>query len=126
MKKQTIKIISTIALIFLMLMPLITAAQVFPNPSNLTTPLKSLSYINSLTDVGMGPMLGTIIYFLLVGVLFMGMKAFSTDRAAAVTLFITSVLAVILRIFGFLNDFAIYLSLILLVLSLFKLWSSED
>lgn len=126
--KKQIKITSGIAVLFLMVLPLIVAAPaVFPNPSNLTTPLKSLSYINQLTDVGMGPMLGTILYFLLVGVFFMGMKSFSSDRAAAATLLITSIIAILLRIFmGWLNDFAIYLSLILLVFSLFQLWKKSD
>lgn len=109
-----------------MTIPFISAAQVFANPSNLTTPIKSLIYINNLTDVGMGPMLGTIIYFLLVGVLFMGMKSFSSDKAAAVALFISAIMAILLRIFlGMLNDMAVYLSLMLLVFSLFQLWNKD-
>lgn len=99
---------------------------VFPDPSNLTTPLQSLGYINRLTDVGSGPMLGTVIYFLLVAALFMGMKSFTSERAAAAALFIASILAILLRIFGWLNNLAVYLSLILLVLALFQLWKKND
>jgi len=100
--------------------------QIFPHPSNLTTPFKSLQYINNLTDVGGGPMLGTIIYFLIVGALFMGMKSFTNDRAAAVALFIASIIGILLRIFGWLNDFAVYLSLMLLIFALFQMWKKGD
>jgi len=99
---------------------------VFPDPVNLTTPLQSLGYINSLTDTGAGPMLGTIIYFIMTWVLFMGMKSFTTERAASVALFISSIIAIMLRIFGWLNDFAVYLALILLIFALYQLWNKND
>lgn len=99
---------------------------VFPDPDNLTTPLASLTYINNLTDVGSGPMLGTIIYFVMVCALYLGMKSFTTERAAVVALFVSSIIAILLRIFGWLNNYAVYLALILLVFSMYQLWNKND
>jgi len=106
--------------------PLISAGAVFPDPHNLTTPLDSIGYINQLTDVGAGPMLGTIIYFLITMALFMGMKSYTNERAAAVALFVSSIVGILLRIFGWINDSGVYLGLILLVFALFQLWKKND
>lgn len=109
-----------------MFMPLVSAGAVFPEPSNLTSPLKSIDYINKLTDVGAGPMLGTVIYFLLVMALFMGMKSYTTERAAAVALFVASIIGILLRIMQWVNDTIVYLSLILMIFALFQLWKKND
>lgn len=101
-------------------------AQIFPDPNNVTTPLQSISYINQLTDVGSGPMLGTIIYFIITAALFMGMKSFTTERAAFAALLVTSIIAILLRIYGWLNDYAVYLGVILLIISLWQLKNKND
>ena len=114
------------AIIFLSLIPFISAGAVFPEPDNITTPLQSIAYINQLTDVGSGPMLGTIIYFLMVAVLFMGMKSYTNERAAAASLFISSIIGILLRIFGWINDTGVYISLILMIIAIFQLWRKND
>ena len=127
-KIKTAKRLSYLALIIvsLMLLPSISAGAVFQEPSNLTTPLQSIGYIVGLTDVGAGAMFGTIIYFLITMALFMGMKSYTNDRAAAVALFISSIVGIILRIFGWLNDAGVYLALILMIVALFNLWNKND
>ena len=100
--------------------------QVFADPQNLTTPLKSIGYILGLTNVGAGNTFGTVVYFIMVGMLFMGMKSYTNERAAAVALFVSGIIAILLRISNWLNDFGVYLGLMLMVVSLFLLWKKND
>lgn len=102
-------------------------APTFAHPNNITTPLQSVGYIIGLTDPnGSGAMFGTVVYFLMVAVLFMGMKSFTNERALVVALFISSIIGILLRIFSWVNDYVIYLSLMLLIYSLFQLWRKND
>lgn len=98
-----------------------TYTPVFNPPVNATDFLSQLTYINSTTDVGFGGVFGIVILIIVQATLFLVMKAFTFDRAMAVSMMITSVIGLFLRILGLINDNAFYTCLILLVASLWML-----
>ena len=76
------------------------AYQVFADPQNVSTFGQQLCYINSLTDVGAGPLLGTFLLILISGVLFMMMKSYSSEKAFSVSMLIAGILGIMLAAVG--------------------------
>lgn len=101
-------------------------AQVFAHPVNLTDFLKQVQYINSLTDVGFGGALGIIIEAIVFFSIFLLTKAYTYERSFATSMIVTSFIAVLLRIWGLLNDTILTLTLIVLVISFYFLWKESD
>lgn len=99
---------------------------VFPPPTNATTLIQKIQYIDSLTDVGFGGILGMVFLIIIFGALFLMQKAFAIEKAFAVSMFITSVLSIILAGFGFVADKIIYIGITALVVSLFMLIHRES
>lgn len=76
------------------------AYQVFANPQNVSTFGQQMCYINSLTDVGAGGLIGPFLLVLICGVLFLMMKSYSVERAFSTSMIITGILGVMLAAFG--------------------------
>lgn len=99
---------------------------IFPIPQNLTTLKQKILYFDSLTDVGAGGVLGIMILLVVGGALFLIQKAFAVEKAFAVSMFITSVIGILLAIYGIISNSIVYLCLITLVISLYLLKASQD
>jgi hypothetical protein len=76
------------------------AYQVFAHPGNITTFGQQICYINTLTDVGSGGLIGPMMLFLIAGVLFLMIKSHSMDKAFPVSMLITSILGIMLAAIG--------------------------
>jgi len=102
--------------------------QVFDNPemTNTSSFFDNLNYINNLTDTGSGGVLGLLILIIIGASLFGIMKAFSFDKSLSVSLFITSILGIFLRIMGLINDGVLTVCIVLFVISLFLLFQKSD
>jgi hypothetical protein len=82
--------------------------------------------INSFTDVGQGGILGIFILIVIGGVMFLMMKAYGSEKALTVTMFVTSLIGLFLRILGLIADFVFYICLILFVVAvIFMMKDSE-
>lgn len=99
---------------------------VFADPQNVTSFFQKIVYINSLTDVGFGGVIGLSILMVVGFGLFFMMKAFRFEGALTVSLFITSFIAVLLRIYTLINDWTLYATIILFVVSFFYLKKSSN
>lgn len=94
---------------------------VFATPGNITTLYQKIQYINNLTDVGTGGILGIGILLLVGSATFLTLKAFTQERAFAVAMILTSIIAVLLRIYNLINDYILTISIILFVISFYSL-----
>ena len=74
-----------------------------------------LQKINSFTDVGYGGVLGIFILLVVGGSLYLMMKWLGNERAWSVTMFVTFIIGLLLRLLGLLSDFAFYICVILFV-----------
>ena len=100
--------------------------SIFNPPENATTFLQRLQYINSLTDVGAGGIIGIVILFVVAFVLFLITKAFPFEKSFPVAMLITTFIGILLGIMGLVPDNVIYLCIIILVISLWMLFSGSD
>jgi len=73
--------------------------MVFPQP-NITRPYELITYSNTVTD----GMFGVIILLCLFIVIFMSLKTYKTSAAMGAACFITTLLAIMLRLMGALSD----------------------
>ena len=89
--------------------------QVFAHPQNVTTFQQQLCYINTLTDVGSGGMIGPLLLLLIGGVLFFMMKSYSTEKAFSVSMLITGILGIMLAAIGSFMDCGLVSSTVLTV-----------
>jgi len=94
---------------------------VFDMPSNVTTFAQKISYIDGLTDVGFGGMIGIGIILVIFFSLNMMMKAFKTETTFAVSCFITSIIGILLRVLFPFSDSIIYICIIFFVIGLLYL-----
>jgi hypothetical protein len=94
---------------------------VFPLTQNVTTLAQQFGYLNSLTDVGFGGILGIIILVLLTGMLFLMLKSFSIGKAAGVSFFVGGIFAVLLWAMNLINNTVLTISVIFAVLGLILL-----
>ena len=99
---------------------------VFPPPENATTLLQKIQYFDSLTDVGFGGVLGLVFSLIFFGSLFLTMKAFALEKALAVSLFISSILMVLIAGMGLVSSNLIYIGVTLFIISLFILINRES
>lgn len=82
--------------------------------------------INSFTDVGQGGVFGLMILLVVGGGLFLMMKGYGNERALSVSLLVTSIIGVFLRLFQWIGDSIFYICLILFVVSIiFMIKDSE-
>ena len=96
-----------------------------PNASDVTF-ISKLQYIDSLTDVGSGGILGIGIILIIFFPLFLMMKAFKMESALAVAALITAICGILVRILLPINDLIIYISIIILVGALYFLRRSSS
>lgn len=99
---------------------------VFEACDNCTTFIQQLTYINNLTDVGFGGVIGLAIVLIVGFVTFLMSKAFAAEKSFSVTMVITSFCAIILAALGLLIDKVIYICLIFLVIGLYMLFKSNE
>lgn len=91
---------------------------IFPDPTNNTiTFLDKLYYINSLTDVGFGGVLGLCLILVVGFGLFFMLKSFKFEYAFATAAFITAIFTVFFRILDLVNDTILYSTIIIFVIS---------
>lgn len=101
------------------------AGQVFADPDlNSTTMfLDQVCYINSLTDTGNGGILGIVMLIIIFGALFMTLKSFKLESALPVASLITAFLGILLRFIPcMINDYVLYVCIILVVYSIYLLF----
>jgi len=97
--------------------------MLFPNPIYSEGFLvDSFNYIDKVTYGGLGIVLLVVIF----AILFLMMNAFGTDRAFATSSFITCFFGILFRFLFMKNDYVVYVSIILFVISLFILKNSND
>lgn len=94
---------------------------VFDNPNNLSDFGNMLTYLNDLTDVGAGGMIGVIILLVVGFVLFFMMKAWSFNKAFPTASFILGIIAVFLRVMGLINNVVLGLVIVLVVYGIYEL-----
>jgi len=93
----------------------------FPPPKNVTTFPQMIQYINGLTDVGEGGILGIIFLIVIGGMLFMMMRSYGNERAIGVTALVISILGFLLRMMDLINDYVLYICIALLILGIWLL-----
>ena len=77
-----------------------------------------LQKINSFTDVGQGGILGIFILLVVGGVLYLMMKGYGNEKSLSVTMFITSIIGLFLRLMGLISDYVFYICVILFVVGI--------
>lgn len=92
---------------------------IFDNPQNVTTFLQQIQYINGLTDVGFGGVLGILILFILGGVLFLMMRSYGPERAIGVSTFVIGIIGILLRMLQLVNNYAVTVCVLLTVLGIY-------
>lgn len=100
--------------------------MIFEPCANCTTFIQKFHYIDSLTDVGFGGILGLLFLLIIGSALFLMMKAYSAEKGFAVSMLITGILGIMFAIIGLVTDKTIYIFIILLVIALFLLFRSND
>jgi len=95
-----------------------TYGQVFNFELNDSSITGMFAKINSFTDVGSGGILGIFILLVVGSVLFMMMKAYGSEKALSVAMFVTSLIGLLLRILHLISDFVFYICIILFVLGI--------
>jgi hypothetical protein len=100
--------------------------QVFDFSLNDSSLVGMFAKINSFTDVGQGGILGIFILLVVGGVMFMMMKAYGNEKALSVTMLVTSIIGLFLRILGLIADFVFYICIVLFVVGIiFMIKDSE-
>jgi len=96
------------------------------DPGNLTSFIQQLQFINSMTDVGWGGVLGSGMLMVIFAVLFMIQKAFSYEKSFVTTALITGFVGIIFRILGLVNDFVLYLCIAGIIFSFYFLYKESQ
>ena len=92
-----------------------TVVEVFDFTVSDSTLIGMLQKINSFTDVGFGGILGIFILLVVGGVLYLMMKGYGNEKSLSVTMFITSIIGLFLRLMGLISDYVFYICVILFV-----------
>lgn len=82
-----------------------------------STLIGMLNKIDSFTDVGQGGIIGILILIVVGGALLLMMKSFGNERAMPVSLLITSVIGILLRIMGLVGDKVFWICVALTIVS---------
>jgi hypothetical protein len=102
------------------------AGQIFDFTTNDSSLTGMFQKINSFTDVGQGGILGIFILIVIGGIMFMMMKAYGNEKALAVTMFVTSLIGLFLRILGLIGGVVFYICIVLFVVGvIFMMKDSE-
>lgn len=99
---------------------------VFAHPGNLTTFAQKMAYVDALTDVGFGGMLGPFMLIVIFGCLYLMMSVFGSEKSLAVSAFISAFLGVLIRVLFPISDNIIYISIIMFVVSIFLLMKNNN
>jgi len=100
--------------------------QVFDFSLNDSSIIGMLQKINSFTDVGFGGVLGIFLLIVIGGVLFLMMKSYGNERALSVTMLITSIIGLLLRLMGLITDFVFYVCIVLFVVGVILLFRESE
>ena len=92
--------------------------EVFDFTVSDSTLVGMLQKINSFTDVGQGGILGIFILIVVGGVLYLMMKGYGNEKSLAVTMFVTSIIGLLLRLLGLISDYVFYICVILFVVGI--------
>lgn len=95
--------------------------QVFDFSLENSSLIGMIQKIDSFTDVGQGGVLGILFILVIGGILFLMMRAFGNEKAFPVAMLVTSVLGILVRILGFINDQTLYVCIGLLIVSVLLL-----
>ena len=95
-----------------------TVGEVFDFTVSDSTLVGMLQKINSFTDVGFGGILGIFILIVVGGVLYLMMKGYGNEKSLSVTMFITSIIGLLLRLLGLISDYVFYICVILFVVGI--------
>jgi len=95
-----------------------TVGEVFDFTVKDSSLVGMLQKINSFTDVGQGGILGIFILLVVGGVLYLMMKGYGNEKSLSVTMFITSILGLFLRLMGLISDYVFYICVILFVVGI--------
>jgi len=98
---------------------------VFDAPTNVTTFVQKIAYLDGLTDVGFGGILGVVFLLIIFGVLILMMKSFRFESVIAPASFITAFLGILIRILFPISDQIIYISIIILIIGLLYLKNND-
>lgn len=79
------------------------------------TLMEFLLKANSFTDVGYGGVLGIFLLITIGFTLFMMMKSYGNERALGISMFITSIIGIFLRLLTLINDFTLYICIAILI-----------
>jgi hypothetical protein len=99
---------------------------VFEPPTDVVTFAEKIAYIDSLTDIGFGGMLGIGMMIVIFSVLFLMMKSFRMDTAWAPAALITAVCGILIRVFLPISDNVIYISIVILAISVLGLMKESS
>ena len=95
------------------------AAMVFATPQNVTNLQGMLGYINSLTDVGQGPILGIIFLIAIGTITFLLTKGFGNEKAFGTSGLIVGILGIFLRMMSLVSDYVMYIGIVFAVLGIY-------
>ncbi len=85
-----------------------------------------LQKLNSFTDVGQGGVLGIFILLVVGGVLYLMMKGYGNERALAVTMFVTSIIGLFLKLMDLISDPVFYICIVLFVVGIIFLLKETE
>jgi hypothetical protein len=100
--------------------------QVFDFTLNDSSLTGMFAKINSFTDVGQGGILGIFILLVVGGVMFMMMKAYGNEKALSVTMLVTSLIGLFLRILGLIADYVFYICIVLFVVGIIFMMKDSE
>ena len=103
-----------------------TTGQVFDFTVDDSTLVGLLKKINSFTDVGFGGSIGILILLIVGGGLTMMLRAYGNERAFPVSMFVTCIIGVFLRIIGLINDLVFWIVIALGILSIIFLIKEQS
>ena len=98
-----------------------TPGQVFDFKTNGSDIVDHLIKIDSFTDVGYGGILGILFLIVIGGSLFFTMRNKGNERAMPVSLFITSIIGLFLRLMGLIGDNVFWVCTALFIVSVILL-----
>lgn len=91
------------------------ADLIFNAPNNVTTITGWMDYLNYLTDTGQGGMFWTVILVVFGSILFLLIKAYSTEKAFGVTSIIVCVTALLFKLIGLISNTVFTITIIIML-----------
>lgn len=94
---------------------------IYTPPVNLTGFASHLAYANYLTEGNLGIAVMIFVFLLSLGML----AFFKSDRAFAGSLFITALVAILMIPLGIIQDYMVFVSIVLLAVSVWAIWWAD-